>query len=161
VSRAGTAVQSILIAGIGNIFLGDDAFGVEVARRLMPLTWPDGVRAIDFGIRGFDLAFALLSGVDLTIFVDAVQRGGAPGTLYLIEPETAGICAEIDAHSMNPMAVLQLVRTMGGDFRRLLVLGCEPEFLGERMELSPAVQEAVGRAVEMVRKLVAKETEGR
>ncbi len=154
-------VKSILIAGIGNIFLGDDAFGVEVARRLAGRAWPEGVRAIDFGIRGFDLAFALLDGVDLTIFVDATPRGGTPGTLYLIEPDTKNITADLDAHSMNPMAVLQMVKSMGGECGRLLVVGCEPGSCEERMGLSAPVEEAVDRAAAMVDALVSKEMEGR
>lgn len=155
------AQSTILIAGIGNIFLGDDGFGVEVAQRLTARPWPEGVRAVDFGIRGFDLAFALLDGVDLTIFVDATPRGGAPGTLYLIEPETTNITAGMDAHSMNPLAVLQMVKTMGGEFRRLLVVGCEPESCEERIGLSASVEAAVDRAVTMVEELVRKEMEGR
>ncbi|HWF10100.1 MAG TPA: hydrogenase maturation protease [Bryobacteraceae bacterium] len=148
--------MSILIAGIGNIFLGDDAFGVEVAQRLAERPWPEGVRAVDFGIRGFDLAFALLDGVDLTIFVDATPRGGEPGTLYLIEPDTRDITAEIDGHSMNPLAVLQLVKTMGGEIRRLLIVGCEPESCGEGIGLSPRVAASVDRAVEMIEEVVAR-----
>src|SRR5215212_7277717 len=110
---------SILIAGIGNIFLGDDAFGVEVAQRLTQRAWPEGVRVVDFGIRGFDLAYAILDGPDLTIMVDAVPRGEAPGTLYLIEPELGDIDSAgdqaLDTHGMNPVKVLQLVKRLGGD----------------------------------------------
>jgi hydrogenase maturation protease len=157
----GTAAQSILIAGIGNIFLSDDAFGVEVARKLTSREWPEGVRAVDFGIRGFDLAFALLDGVDLTIFVDATPRGGTPGTLYLIEPDTGNVTADVDAHSMNPLAVLQLVKTMGGEFRRLLVVGCEPETCDEGMGLSASVEGALDRAVAMIEELVRNEVEER
>ncbi len=153
-------MQSILVAGIGNIFLGDDGFGVEVARRLADRAWPEGVRAVDFGIRGFDLAFALLDGVDLTIFVDATPGGGTPGTLYLIEPDTKNIAADVDAHSMHPLAVLQLVKSMGGEFGRLLVVGCEPESCEELMGLSAPVEAAVDRAVTMVEELVRKEVEG-
>jgi hydrogenase maturation protease len=149
--------QSILIAGIGNIFLGDDAFGVEVARKLTGRAWPENVRAADFGIRGFDLAFALLDGVDLTVFIDATPRGEAPGTLYLIEPDTRTISADLDAHSMNPMAVLQLVKTMGGELRRILVVGCEPLDCEERMGLSAPVQAAVDRAAALVEELVDRE----
>jgi hydrogenase maturation protease len=152
-----TAPQSILIAGIGNIFLGDDAFGVEVAQKLARRAWPPNVRAVDYGIRGFDLAFALLDGVDLTVFVDATPRGETPGTLYLIEPDTRNINADMDAHSMNPMAVLQLVKTMGGDFRRILVLGCEPFDCTERMGLSDPVRAAIDQAVAMVEELVSNE----
>jgi hydrogenase maturation protease len=81
--------KAILIAGIGNIFLGDDAFGVEVAKRLAGQSFPEGVRVVDFGIRGFDLAYALLEGPDVTILVDACPRGGAPGTVYVIEADLA------------------------------------------------------------------------
>ena len=152
--------SQILIAGIGNVFLGDDAFGVEVARRLADRAWPEGVRAVDFGIRGFDLAFALLDGVDLTIFVDATPRGGTPGTLYLLEPDTNNTAAEMDTHSMNPMAVVHMVRTMGGKFGRLLIVGCQPGSCEERMGLSAPVEAAVEHAVRMVEELVGKETEG-
>ena len=151
------APESILIAGIGNIFLSDDAFGVEVARRLTERQWPDNVRAVDFGIRGFDLAFALLDGVDLTIFIDAMPQGGAPGTLYLMEPDTSGITAGFDAHSMTPGAVLQLVKTMGGNPGRILIVGCEPASCEEGMGLSHAVGAAVDDAALMVEKLVAQE----
>jgi len=150
-------VKSILIAGIGNIFLGDDAFGVEVAQRLARRTWPENVRAVDFGIRGIDLAFALLDGVDLTILIDASPRGQAPGTLYLIEPETEHISADMDAHSMNPMAVPRLVKTMGGEFRRILIVGCEPFDYAERMGLSAPVEAAIEGASAMVRELVDNE----
>ncbi len=152
-----TSSDSILIAGVGNIFFGDDAFGVEVVQKLARRPWPRNVRAVDFGIRGIDLAFALLEGVDLTVFIDATPRGQAPGTLYLIEPDTNDIAADMDTHSMNPMAVLQLVKTMGGEFRRILVLGCEPSDCGERMGLSEPVRAAVDTAVAMVEELVSNE----
>lgn len=155
------SATSILIAGIGNIFLSDDAFGVEVARKLASRVWPRGVRAVDFGIRGFDLAFALLDGVDLTIFIDTVARGERPGTLYLIEPETTGVRADMDAHTMSPQAVLQLVKTMGGEIGRLLIVGCEPACCDEGMALSAPVAAAVDGAVAMVEELVEKELRGR
>src|SRR5215467_14434472 len=97
--------SKILVACVGNIFLGDDAFGVEVAKRLAPLQLPEGVSVIDFGIRSYDLAFALMSDWDLAILVDALPRGGKPGTLYLMEPELPHDerhQAIADAHSMNP-----------------------------------------------------------
>jgi hydrogenase maturation protease len=119
----------ILIAGIGHIFLGDDAFGVEGAQRLARQAWPEGVRVTDFGIRGFDLAYAILDGYDVTIMIDATRRGGAPGTLYVIEadlndPGSAGV--GLETHNINPMRVLDMVRPYGGDPRRVLVFGCEP-----------------------------------
>lgn len=156
---------SILIAGIGNIFMGDDAFGSEVARRLMARKLPDEVRVVDFGIRGFDLTYALLDGYEVTIFIDATPRGEAPGTLYTIEPDLSELDegdeqgAMIEPHGMNPLKVLRLAKSMGGDFKRILLIGCEPAPLlaeeGE-MGLSEAVEAAVDEAVLMVESLVAK-----
>ena len=155
--------RRVLIAGIGNIFLGDDGFGVEVAKRLAGRNLPDGVHVVDFGIRGFDLAYALLDGYDATILVDAVQRGGEPGTLYLIEPdseepgESRG--QAIETHGMNPTKVLRLVKVLGGYRGRLLVVGCEPEALASeeewQMGLSGSVAAAVDEGVRMIESLVA------
>src|ERR1700704_4403857 len=109
--------QSILVAGIGNIFLGDDAFGCEVTRRLVERTWPDRVRIVDFGIRRFDLAYALLDGYDVTILVDATPRGGEPGTVYTIEPDLDHLDAVdgqgmmVETHGMNPLKVLRMVKS--------------------------------------------------
>jgi hydrogenase maturation protease len=157
----------ILIAGIGNIFLGDDAFGSEVARRLQQQPLPEEVRVFDFGIRGFDLAYALLDGKDdLTILVDATPRGGTPGTLYTIEPDLSDLdeldapAMSIEPHGMNPMKVLAMVKSMGGKFRRILLVGCEPEPLESeeegRMGLSEPVQAAVAEAVGLIGTLVAR-----
>ncbi len=153
----------ILIAGIGNIFLGDDAFGSEVARRLSGRALPDEVRVVDFGIRGFDLTYALLDGYEVTIFVDATPRGQEPGTLYTIEPEldeiesNDGPGAMVETHGMNPMKVLTMVKSMGGQFKRILLVGCEPATFGPeegQMGLSPPVEAAVERAVVVVESLV-------
>lgn len=157
---------SILIAGIGNIFLGDDGFGCEVVRRLSQRAWPDHVKVFDFGIRGFDLTYALLDGHDVTIFVDATPRGNEPGTLYTIEPALAEIenieagarGAMIDAHSMDPMKVLSMVKSMGGTFKKILLVGCEPATFGPeegQMGLSEPVAAAVPQAVAIVESLVA------
>jgi hydrogenase maturation protease len=155
---------TLLIAGIGNIFLGDDGFGCEVARRLAARPLPSQVRVVDYGIRGFDVAFAIMDGVDVTILVDATPRGGAPGTLYVIEPDLSELNAEhqreppIDTHAMNPMKVFQLVRAMGGKFNRVLLVGCEPADFGPenegRMELSPPVAAAVDEAIKIIERLV-------
>lgn len=155
----------ILIAGIGNIFLGDDAFGCEVVRRLAHQSWPENVRVADFGIRGFDLAYTLLDGYDVTIFVDATPRGEQPGTVYTIEPDldeidnidAAGMMVE--THGMNPMKVLAMVKSMGGEFKRILLVGCEPATLGPeegQMGLSEPVAAAVEEAIKVVEALVAK-----
>lgn len=149
----------ILIACIGNIFLGDDAFGVEVARRLQRATLPADVVVKDFGIRGFDLTWALMETWDLVILVDACPRGGMPGDVYLIEPEPAEAGpTNIDAHSMNPMAVLRTVRAMGGPPNRLLLAGCEPADLGGeegKLGLSDVVAAAVDRALALIQDTIA------
>jgi hydrogenase maturation protease len=154
----------ILIAGIGNIFLGDDAFGVEVARLLLGRPQPAGVRVVDFGIRGLDLAYTLTDNYDAAILVDAAPRGGTPGTLYLIEPSLDQACfaasAGFDGHSMDPVKVLQLASTLGTLPPRVLVVGCEPGSAAaddnETFELSPPVQAALGPAVEMVESLIGR-----
>ncbi|HEX7177515.1 MAG TPA: hydrogenase maturation protease [Pyrinomonadaceae bacterium] len=153
----------ILIAGIGNIFLGDDAFGSEVARRLAVRELPEEVRVVDFGIRGFDLTYALLDGYEVTIFVDATPRGEAPGTLYTIEPnlsELDDLDAEsmmVEPHGMNPLKVLGMVKSMGGEFKRIFLVGCEPAPLCSEdghMGLSEPVTAAVDEAVKVVESLV-------
>jgi hydrogenase maturation protease len=151
----------VLVAGIGNIFFGDDAFGCEVAVELAKRALPDGVTVRDFGIRGYDLAYAIMEDYDATILVDASPRGETPGTIYVIEPEinkldTSGGEA-FNAHSMSPVRVLQLVRSLGGQPRKLYVVGCEPGVLESedgRMGLSERVAAAVEPAVNMVQKLI-------
>ena len=156
---------SILIAGIGNIFLGDDAFGVEVAQRLAGRKLPERVKVVDFGIRGFDLAYALLDGSDVTILVDACPRGGTPGTLYVIEPDLNALnsseaeASAVDAHSMNPMNVIRMAKSMGGDLKRILLVGCEPATLGPeegQMGLSESVAAVVDEAAKTIEMLVEK-----
>src|SRR4051794_33940377 len=98
----------VLVAGIGNIFLGDDAFGVEVAQHLARREWPDGVRVVDFGIRGLDLTYALLDGYEVVILVDALPRGGQPGTLYVLEPDRAALepgegGPMVEGHGLDPV----------------------------------------------------------
>jgi hydrogenase maturation protease len=151
-----------LVAGIGNIFLGDDAFGVEVVNRLAQRKLPGDVCVCDFGIRSFDLAYGLMEDWELVILVDALPRGGEPGTLYTLEPDlSAGEAPpNFDAHTMNPVAVLQLVSALGGQVGRMLVVGCEPANLepdaAGQMGLSPAVASAVDEAVTMVEELIVK-----
>ncbi len=152
-----------LVACLGNIFLSDDGFGVEVARRLARHELPAGVRVTDYGIRGMHLAYDLAEGFDQTILVDSTQRGGEPGTVYLIEPEPAAddIPAEmslLNAHGMQPDLVLSLAGTLGADAGRVLVVGCEPASLEEGIGLSPPVAAAVDDAVRMVARLVTAES---
>lgn len=149
----------ILVAGIGNIFLGDDAFGVEVVNRLFLRNLPSSVNVKDFGIRSYDLAYALMDDWDLVILVDALPLGGKPGTLYALEPELSrDVQPDLDAHSMNPVAVLQLVTALGGRVNRLLVVGCEPSTVepdaSGSMTLSPPVSAAVNEAMNMIEDLI-------
>jgi hydrogenase maturation protease len=146
----------ILVAGVGNIFLGDDGFGVEVACALSKRQLPESVSVKDFGIRGFDLAYALLDPWEAVIIVDALPRGEAPGTLYVVEPDLGAASAEmaINPHGMDPVRVLNLAASQGTISAQVLVLGCEPRDFGDelegRMGLSSPVQAAVEEAANMV-----------
>ncbi len=159
---AGDAAPArILIAGIGNVFLGDDGFGVHVARRLADETLPDGVDAVEFGIRGMDLAYALGDGYAAAIMVDLAPRGEAPGTLSVVDPEVEELrSVAIEGHGMDPVRVLALAKQLGGMPARTLVVGCEPGVVPDPQsedvvdELSPNVADAVDRAVALVRSLL-------
>jgi hydrogenase maturation protease len=144
----------VLVAGMGNIFLGDDGFGAEVARRLIGARLPPGVEVGDFGIRGIHLAYQLLDGYDALVLVDAVQRGDAPGTLSVIEPDAEALEPQgangMDGHDLDPVSVLNLLRSMGGSVGRTVVVGCEVECVSETMGLSPVVEAAVPGAVTLV-----------
>ncbi|MEX0171054.1 hydrogenase maturation protease [Streptomyces sp. LMG1-1-1.1] len=156
-----------LVAGVGNIFLGDDGFGVETLRRLTREALPASVELADVGVRGVHLAYELLDGWDTLVLVDVTARGGAPGTLYLIDASAAGDRggtepAPLDGHRMTPDAVLALldnlcVGTGAAPPRRILVVGCEPACLDEGIGLSPQVAAAVPEAVRMVTELVRQE----
>lgn len=153
----------VLVACVGNIFLGDDAFGVEVSQRLQNVRLPEHVSVVDFGIRSYDLAYELMKPWDLVVLVDAVSRGGAPGTVYVIEPDTAAIeqgsqSAGFDAHTMDPVSVLQMVKALGGKCARMLVVGCEPASVEPRddgqFELSEPVRAGVEEAVRAIQEVV-------
>ena len=151
----------VLVAGIGNVFLGDDGFGVEVAQRLLRRGGlPDGVEVADIGIRGVHLAYQLLDGYAGLVLVDAIHRDGPPGTLYRLEhtwdgpPRAAGI--QVDGHDMSPDVVLGLLRELAAatgvdaPVGRVLVLGCEPADVGDGIGLSPPVAAAVDPALAVV-----------
>jgi hydrogenase maturation protease len=151
----------ILVAGIGNIFLGDDAFGVETVRELMQHRWPAGVRVIDFGIRSYDLAFALADSYDAVILIDAAARGQVPGTLYLVEIEQEQIARaqerEANPHSVDPVAAIRMANAIGNPSNRIYLIGCEPAVLESesgQTGLSPTVQAALTPAVELIHALV-------
>jgi hydrogenase maturation protease len=151
-------MKSVLVAGVGNIFLGDDGFGVEVAARLVRRPLPEHVRVVDFGIRGLHLAYELLDGVDRLILVDAAQRGETPGTVSVlrvaIEPGAEVPMSPMDAHDMSPDTVLDLVHALGGSLGEVLVVTCEPQDVGANLGLSDAVLAAVDSAVDAVQRLL-------
>jgi hydrogenase maturation protease len=144
---------SVLIAGIGNLFFGDDGFGVAVAQRLASAP-PPRARVEDYGIRAIHLAFALLDPPDLCIIADCMARGGAPGTLYVVEPDLATTGGVADAHGMNLPVVFAAVRELGGEMPRTLIVGCEPASLEPGIGLSAIVEGAVPAAIEMIRDLL-------
>ncbi|MDQ6783881.1 MAG: hydrogenase maturation protease [Actinomycetota bacterium] len=145
----------VLVAGIGNIFLGDDGFGVEVANRLKARPSREGVRVVEYGIRGLHLAYELLDGYDTLVLIDAVSIGEPPGTVAVVEPDRSATAAPaLDAHSMNPEAVLGMLDTLGGQVRRVLVVGCQPAVISETMGLSSPVANAVEEAVGVVEGLL-------
>lgn len=152
----------ILVAGIGNIFLGDDGFGVVVAQRMAERPRPTGVDVVDFGIRGMDLAYAMQADYDVVVMVDAAPRGSAPGTLHVIDatPDADGPMT-MDTHGMDPVKVLALARALGRVPPRALVVGCEPsrvigaeEWDEMDMELTAPVAAAVDEAIRVVDELV-------
>jgi hydrogenase maturation protease len=154
-AEAGAAAAGrtrVLVAGIGNVFLGDDGFGVALAARLARRELPPGVEVVDYGIRGMDLAYALQDGWDAVVLLDAVPRGRAPGTLYVIEPELGDDdpIGSPDAHGMDPVRVLALARALGGPLPRVLVLGCEPQtrMTGDEDEIVAALTEPVRAALD-------------
>lgn len=145
----------VLVAGVGNIFLADDGFGVEVVRRLLSRSWPAGVQVQDYGIRGIHLAYALLDGCEALVLIDAFPNGESPGTLSVLEPgDVVAPSAPMDAHSMNPLAVISMLADMGGQVGRVLIVGCEPAEIEERIGLSEVVAAAVPEAERLVEELV-------
>ena len=146
----------ILVAGIGNVFLGDDGFGVALADRLGRTALPAGVEVVDFGIRGMDLAYAMLDGHDAVVLLDATPRGEPPGTLYVIEPEFDPDLVGVDTHGMDPVKVLALVRALGGTPPRTLVVGCEPETrrTGEEGVVAAVLSEPVRAALDEAVRIV-------
>jgi hydrogenase maturation protease len=160
-----TSPGKVLVAGIGNIFLGDDGFGVEVARQLLAEDSPPLVEIADFGIRGVHLAYELLGGYDLVVLVDAVPGDDRPGTVSLIEvptgPDRRVDPGVMDAHRMDPAAVLAMAEDLGGVVGRVVVVGCQPAALDEGIGLSDVVASAVPAAIGMIHELIASAIDAR
>jgi hydrogenase maturation protease len=155
-------MPKVLIACIGNIFLGDDGFGVEVARRLENRAFPEGVQVKDFGIRGFDLAFALMDPWDQVVLVDAMEHGRAPGDVSIIQPDFSviepGGAVVVETHGMHPSNVLRMIKQMGVTPPPITLLACEPlDFGGEegQIGLSPVVEAAIQVALKVIDRLLA------
>ena len=149
--------KQILVAGVGNAWLQDDAFGGECARRLQERGVPSGVTVMDFGTGGLDLAYELMRGYHALILLDASRQGGEPGTLYVIEPSMDDLAGSIEdgdvinPHGMDPQTVLRFVGAIGGFSGRVVVIGCEPGEVDEvGLSLTPAVEEVVERALALV-----------
>jgi hydrogenase maturation protease len=149
--------KQILVAGVGNAWLQDDAFGGECARRLEARGVPSGVTVMDFGTGGLDLAYEIMRGYDALILLDASRQGGEPGTLYVIEPSMEDLSGPIEdgdvinPHGMDPQTVLRFVGAIGGFSGRVVVIGCEPGEVDEvGLGLTPAVDEVVERALALV-----------
>jgi hydrogenase maturation protease len=147
---APSAPRRVLVAGIGNVFMGDDGFGVEAVGALAGRELPEGVEVVDFGIRGMDLAYALIDGYHSAILVDATPRGQAPGTIEVIEPELRDdVFMGFEAHGMDPLSVLQFARQFGALPARVLIVGCEPLDVGdpEAADVAPGLSAPVAGAV--------------
>ena len=150
-------MKRILVAGIGNTWLGDDGFGSEVVKRLEDRELPRGTVVFDFGTGGLDLAYEVMRGYSALVIVDVSKQGGEPGTLYVIDVERDDVPAEIedgetiDPHSMDPMTMLRFVRAIGGWPGRVQVIACEPAVVDDvGIGLTPAVEAAVERAIALV-----------
>ena len=154
-------VKQVLVAGVGNAWLRDDAFGAECARRLAARGVPEGVTVMDFGTGGLDLAYELMRGYDALVLLDASRQGGSPGTLYVLEPELADYGGPIEdgevinPHGMDPHTVLRFVNAFGGFSGKVVVIGCEPGEVDDvGLGLTPPVEAAVERALKMVRETI-------
>jgi hydrogenase maturation protease len=149
-----------LVACLGNVFRGDDAFGVRVAERLAGRPSRPGVAVRDFGVRGLDFAYALLDGYDAVVVVDASPRGRSPGTLSVLEidvrelgPEAAD-GSDVETHGMTPLKALRWARSMGARLERVRLVACEPGELGTEEDVLVALSPGVAAAVEAGAELV-------
>ncbi len=162
--------MKILIAGMGNVLRGDDAFGIRVVESLAASgRVPDGVRVYEAGIAGIPLVQELMSGYDALIVVDAVDRGATPGTLFVLEPHQPELNdlelarlhqSMVDAHYADPSKVLLLARALNVCPPKVLIVGCQPEFVEDAVEgMRAAIERAVPLAVERVLSLVEELTQ--
>ena len=150
-SSVGMSTDTVLVAGIGNLFLTDDGFGSEVARRLAAQPIPDGVKVVDYGIRGMHLAYDLLDGYAGLVVIDALPGKGQPGELSVMQVAQEDLGeGELDAHGMAPVAVLASLGQLGGTLPPTYVVGCQPADVGEGIGLTPSVAASVDPAMQLV-----------
>jgi hydrogenase maturation protease len=164
-SGRGAPPPRVLVAGVGNVLRGDDGFGPAVVRALEEGGLPPGVRTLEVGIGGIILVQELLEGFDALVVVDAVQRDGAPGSLYVLEPEVPELDAlaegehaflATDMHEVVPSRVLLLAQALGVLPAAVRIIGCQPAETEEfSLELSPVVQQAVAGAIQAIRAFLA------
>ena len=154
-------LKQVLVAGVGNAWLQDDAFGAECARRLEARGVPEGVTVMDFGTGGLDLAYEIMRGYDALVLLDASRQGGEPGTLYVIEPQLSDYEGAIEdgdtinPHGMDPATVLRFVNAIGGFSGKVVVIGCEPGEVDDvGLGLTAPVEAAVERALAMIRETI-------
>jgi hydrogenase maturation protease len=152
-------MKCILVAGVGNIFEGDDAFGVEVVQSLSARTLPAEVELVDFGICGVDLAYALTGGYEMVVLVDCAQRGHAPGTISVVEPKEEHFPQNTAAmtHNLDPATILKSLAGQEDLCGRIILVLCEPQSLGGdegAIGLSETVAAAIRPAADVVKRLV-------
>ncbi len=153
--------KQVLVAGVGNMWMKDDGFGGEVAKRLLEEDLPEEVHVFDFGTGGLNLAYEVMRGYDALILVDISRQGGEPGTLYVMEADEDSVAGSIEdgeainPHGMDPQTVLRFVKSVGGWPGVVIVVACEPAYTEDMgIGLSKPVQEVVGKAVELVKSTV-------
>jgi hydrogenase maturation protease len=150
-------VRKILVAGIGNAWMGDDGFGAEVVKRLGEVELPRGVAVMDFGTGGLNLAYEVMRGYDALLILDISEQGGTPGTLYVIEADVDSVEAGIEdgdtlnPHGMDPKTMLRFVKSIGAWPGKVVVIACEPQTVAEiGFQLSESVAGALEPAVKLV-----------
>jgi hydrogenase maturation protease len=155
-------VRKVLVAGIGNAWMGDDGFGSEVVKQLGTVELPPGVAVMDFGTGGLNLAYEVMRGYDALLILDISQQGGSPGTLYVIEADEDSVDGSIqdgdslNPHGMDPKTVLRFVKSIGAWPGKVLVIACEPAVVEEiGFQLSESVAGAVEPAVKLVLEQIA------
>lgn len=150
--------QRVLVAGFGNLLLGDDGFGIAVLRALGAEPLPPEVETMEVGTGGMELVFGLMSGCRKLIVVDVVRRGHPPGTMYVFRPSEADLALapdqSIDPHFAEPTRAMKMAKKLGYLPEDVTVVGCEPGSCELDLTLSPPVREAVEQAAGKIREVL-------